>query len=76
MNEVAVAVAGCGDSRDRERKFCVHNQRLTEKKKVGQSVSVRSGSQSGPETNFSVQIPLVSALPHTATLRDTHMTVD
>jgi len=57
MNEVAVAVAGCRDSRDRELKFCVQDQRLTKKKKVGQSVSVRSGSWSGPETDFSVWIP-------------------
>jgi len=35
MNEVAVAVAGCGDGRDRELKFSVHDRRLTEKKKVG-----------------------------------------
>jgi hypothetical protein len=47
MNEVAVAVAGCGDSRDRELKFCVHDQRLTEEKK-SRSVRfslVRTGDQ-------------------------------
>jgi len=35
MNEVAVAVAGYGDGRDRELKFSVHDRRLTEKKKLG-----------------------------------------
>jgi len=43
-----VAVVGCGDSSDRGLKFCVaHDRRLTEEKKVGQSVSVRSSSLSG-----------------------------
>jgi hypothetical protein len=48
MNEVAVAVAGCRDSRDRELKFCVHDQRLTENKK--KSVSpFQSGPALGPD---------------------------